>query len=165
MMMRVLIAILFGSCLLTPSALAQGKYSPEYYIRDKVAPSDVEYSCKVSLDQNAMESHLRDAGGPWKDFKPSINWAEDMTIIIAPNKAYADFGLVLKDMVEEGDKFILRWGWWNSSQQRWMSSRQNTSSATNTVGTAKTRQMLIVVVKRYLFTPTNRLYCRQYNGR
>lgn len=163
MMMRVLIAILFGGCLLTPSASAQGKYWTKYYIRDKVTPSNVEYPCKVSLDQNAMESHLREAGGSWQDFKPSINWVEDMTIIIAPNKAYATFDLALKDIEEDGDKFALRWGWWNSSQQRWKPLRQPTSSS-KTVGTAKTRQILIVVVKRYLFTPTNRLYCQQYNG-
>jgi hypothetical protein len=163
-MMRVLIAILFGGCLLPPSALAQGKYWTEFSIQDRVAPSNVEYVCKVSLDQKAMESHLREAGGPWQVFKPSINWAEDMTIMIAPNKAYAAFDLAFKDMVKEGDNFILRWGWWNSSRQRWMSQRQNTSSSTNTVGTAKKPQILIVVVKRHLHKPTNRLYCRQYNG-
>ncbi len=163
--MRSLIAILFGGCLLTPSALAQGKHWTEYFRRDQVTPSDVEYSCKPSLDQNEMESRLREVGGPWKDFKPSINWAKDMTIIIAPNKAYADFDMALQDIYEEGDEFILRWGWWNVPQQRWMPLRQNTSSSTKTVGTAKKPQILIVVVKRYLYTPTNRLYCQQHYGR
>lgn len=165
MMMRALIAILFGGCLLAPSALAQEQHWTQYFIRDQVTPSDVKYTCKASLDQEAMKSHLREIGGPLEGFNPSINWAEDMTIIIFPNKVYTDFDLAFKDMVKEGDRFILRWGWWNSSQRRWMSSSPNTTSSTNTVGTGKKRQIIIVVVKRYLYKPTNRLYCREYEGR
>src|ERR1051325_2196515 len=98
MMMKILIAISFSCCLLTSPALPQGKYWTEYYRRDRVEPSNVEYLCKVSLNQNALESHLRDVGGPWKNFKPSINWAEDIPIIIAPNRAYADVDLAVKDV-------------------------------------------------------------------
>jgi hypothetical protein len=166
--MRVLIAILFGGCLLTPSALAQQQYYTKYFVRDSVEPSNVEYLCKVSLDQNALEYHLREAGGHWKDFKPSINWAEDMTITIATNRVYPAFDIALKDVTWDGykrKKYVLRWGWWNSSQRRWWSPFWNGNSvSTKTVGTAKRRQILIVVVKRYLFTPTNWLVCEEYNG-
>lgn len=163
MMMRVLIAILLGGCLLTSSALGQGKYWTTYFIRDKVEPSKVEYPCQPSLDQQALESHLREVGGPWKDFKPSINWAEDIPVIIAPNKAYAAFDLAFKDVEWDGSDFVIRWGWWNSSQHRWKSLGTQSSLST-TVGTQKTRQILIVVVKRYLYTPTNRLACQPYHG-
>lgn len=160
MMIKMLIAISFSCCLLTSPSLPQGKYWTKYYIRDKVEPSDVEYLCKVSLDQHALESHLRDVGGPWKDFRPSIDWAEDIPIIIAPNRAYSDFDLAFKDVVEDGDKFTIKWGWWNSSIQRWLHSLPQRSRVTTvtTVGTKK-RQVLIVIVKRNLFTPTNKLKC------
>lgn len=159
MMMKILIAISFSCCLLTSPALSQGKYWKEYYRRERVEPSNVEYLCKVSLDQHALESHLRDVGGPWKNFKPSINWAEDIPIIIAPNTAYADFDLAVQDVVENGDKFKIQWGWWNSSKQRWIhSSQKSKMTEVSTVGTQK-RQILIVIVKRNLFIPTNNLTC------
>lgn len=165
-MIKVLLTMLFGGCLMTSTALAQGKYYQTYFVRDRVAPSDVQYDCKVSLDQAALESHLRDIGGPWRDFKPSIDWNEYMTITVAPNESYAAFDLALRTIEQDGYKFGLRWGWWNSSQRQWKprGTRNTLSSKTETVGNAKARQILIVVVKRYLFTPTPRLYCQEYNG-
>jgi hypothetical protein len=163
-MIKVLLAILFGGCLMTSTALAQGKYYTTYFVRDRVAPSDVEYLCKVSLDQAALESHLRDIGGPWRDVKPSIDWNEFMTITVAPNESYAAFDLALRTIEEDGYKFALRWGWWNSSQRRWKPLGTQNTLSSKTVGNAKARQILIVVVKRYLFTPTNRLYCQKYGG-
>ena len=162
-MIKTLLAVLFGG-LLTSTAFAQGDYYSAYYVRERVSPSDVEYDCKASLNQAALASHLQDIGGPWRDFKPSINWDEEMTVTIAPNESYATFNLALRTVEYVGYEFRIRWGWWDSSKQRWKPLGTRNTSSSKTVGNAKPRQILIVVVKRNLFTPTNRLYCKEYNG-
>lgn len=161
--MKMLIAALFGGCLWSSSAFAQQEYWTTYFIRDQVAAPDVVQRCKVSLDQNALESHLREVGGPWKQFKPSINWAEDITIIIAPNKDYTDYELAFKHLRWEPNKyfdgitgwFVLHWGWNAVPKQD--------TGASRTVGSQRKPKILIIVVKRYLHKPTNRLMCQEDN--
>jgi len=161
-MMRMLVAILLGCCFLTCTAVAQQDYLTTYFIQDQVQAPELEQRCKVSLNQNALESHLREVGGPWRSFKPDINWAEDITIIIAPNRTKPGYELAFKNLRWESDKIwegtrgwvVLHWGWD-------LVPKQSNGSYSKTVGTQQKPQILIAVVKRYLHKPTNRLICHE----
>jgi hypothetical protein len=159
-MKPLIIATFLSTCLLTSSVSGlQKRYWTTFYIKEKIdTTANVVVRCTVPLDQEQMESYLRKVGWP-KNANPSINWEEDIPVIIAPGETHTGYPLVFIDLNWTGKEFILSWGWWNPAlKQYWGSS---TFSA-GFEGTPRA-EILIVVVKRYVYT-ANKLSCQEYDS-
>jgi hypothetical protein len=160
-MIRVLIAVFFG-CLLSPSIWAQEQepYWTERFIQDRVAPFTKAISrCHIAWNEQEMKSHLSAVGWPLRASKPTINWSEDVPVIISPGTEYLGFQLEFIDLKRAGKEFTLRWGWWDAYR------KQYRGSSTLTLGSGTpTWQILIVAVKRYV--PVKyKLFCQEYVAR
>ena len=158
--MRRVFAILAVSCLLSGSVSGQKKYWTTFFVEDRVTKASHEVRrCDVALDQEKMESMLRDVDWPLNSVKPAVDWEEDAAVIIAPTGADVSFTLSFIDLKWTGREFMLNWGWWNSHLRQY----RGPSTITFGQGTSK-HQVLVVVVKRYVYT-NNKLFCQEYEAR
>lgn len=146
--------------ILACSVSAQRKsYWTGVFVGEKITTnSTVRERCKVALDQPQMDEVLKSVGWNFERRTPTVNWDEDIPVIIAPGKTYASFDLVFIDLNWNGQEFTLKWGWWNKSDRFYR------GSSTKTVGAkSHPEQILIVVVKRYVYT-ANKLFCKEFEA-
>lgn len=153
--MKIVLALFFSvSLLIFPLGAQQEKYWTRFYIEDKGSTPVLLWSrCTVNLDQAHMDSYLEKIGWPVKKFKPAIDWKEDIPVIISTQTRGACSQIKFKDLKWTGRQFVLEWGWSNPLKIR--------GSSTMSAGLCIPRdQILIVVVKRYVYTK-NELTCHE----